>query len=85
MVAPQSSSEEEGAELQATSGSSTSFSTAANEAPSPSPSRKVVPDAVVRAPPGLKLDDGAPGRMVVIRDGKTVAGLSNRLREESAA
>ena len=71
MVAPQSSSEEEGAELQATSGSSTSFSTAANdEAPSPSPSRKVVPDAVVRAPPGLKLDDGAPGRMVVIRDGR---------------
>ena len=69
MVAPQNSSEEEGAELQATSGSSTSFSTA-NEAPSPSPPRKVVPDAVVRAPPGLKLDDGAPGRMVVIRDGK---------------
>ena len=67
MVAPQNSSEEEGAELQATSGSSTSFSTA-NEAPSPP--RKVVPDAVVRAPPGLKLDDGAPGRMVVIRDGK---------------
>ena len=69
MVAPQSSSEEEGAELQATSGSSTSFSTAANEE-APSPSRKVVPDAVVRAPPGLKLDDGAPGRMVVIRDGR---------------
>ena len=54
----------------AESGSSTSFSTAAAAAnlPSPSPSPRK-PDAVVKAPPGLKLDDGASGRMVVIRHG----------------
>ena len=68
MVSTQNSSDEDRVELQATSGSSTSFSSA-KKAPSPSP-RKAVPDAVVRAPPGLKLEDGAPGRMVVIRDQK---------------
>ena len=69
------SGDDDGGELQATSGSIKSFSTGATDetGPSSSPPRQpVVPDQVVKAPPGLKLDDGTSGRMVVIRHGSEI-------------
>ena len=80
----ESSEDDDVDELQATSGSSTSFSTGKTNEPSPSSSHQpVVPDQVVKAPPGLKLDDGTSGRMVVIRHGLEICRSSHNENERA--